>query len=184
MQRERLSERDEREVDCATVIRITMITPLIGTNHRGTMKQCVECLETLDESCFDYRGGGRNGLQTSCKKCNRERARNYRQKMRDLVGRWKLRKCCQECGFKPKHSCQLDLDHIDPSTKTYKGDHKSFDAGWSKVRIKAELAKCRVLCKNCHALRTYEQGHWKTKATDRSYATVQRTDLTITQESV
>jgi hypothetical protein len=129
------------------------------------MRTCRCCLKSLPESDFEYRGGDRKGLQADCKSCSRKRAREYRQKMRDLVGRWKMTKGCQVCGFKAKHSCQLDLDHIDPSTKTYKGSHKAFDAGWSKDRIKKELAKCTVTCKNCHALRTYEEQHWLNEKT-------------------
>lgn len=129
------------------------------------MKKCRTCQETLEDSAFAYRGGARKGLQADCLECSRKRAREYRQKMRSLVGRWKMWKGCQQCGFKAKHSCQLDLDHIDPNTKTYKGSHKAFDPGWSKKRIKAEIAKCVVLCKNCHSLRTYEERHWENEHT-------------------
>lgn len=125
------------------------------------MKQCRTCGEHLSIDNFEYRGGDRKGLQADCKECSRKRAREYRQHSRNVVGRWKLRKGCQVCGFKAEHPCQLDLDHIDPSTKTYKGSHKSFDAGWSMERIKAELAKCVVTCKNCHSLRTYKERHWE-----------------------
>lgn len=129
------------------------------------MRKCRSCEQELEEELFSYRGGNRKGLQADCKSCSRLIARNYRQKMRSLVGRWKKLKGCQVCGFKPEHSCQLDLDHIDPNTKTYKGSHKSYDAGWSKKRVKQELAKCVVTCKNCHALRTFNEKHWKNKHT-------------------
>ena len=127
------------------------------------MKQlsCRVCLEEKPEENFFYRGGGRMGLQTECKECSRKRARDYRQVNRDKVSIYKLDLGCEVCGFKAKNSCQLDLDHRDPSTKTYKGSHKSYDAGWSWIRIEQELAKCIVTCKNCHALRTHEEGHWK-----------------------
>jgi len=130
-------------------------------------KQCRVCLEYLPIGDFDYRGGGRRTQQSDCKFCSRKRAREYRQRMRNLVGRWKLYKGCMVCGFKALHSCQLDLDHVDPENKTYKGSHKAFDAGWSKKRIKEELARCVVTCKNCHALRTYNERHW-----ENNYSTV------------
>lgn len=125
------------------------------------MKFCKSCQTDLPDTSFEYRGGNRNGLQAQCKACSIKRARDYRQNMRNLVGRWKLRKGCQLCSFKAAHPCQLDLDHLDPTTKTYKGAHKAYDAGWSKTRVKSELAKCQVVCKNCHALRTYQEQHWK-----------------------
>jgi hypothetical protein len=125
------------------------------------MIKCRTCLEDKPKENFFYRGGGRSGVQADCKDCSRKRARDYRQDQRDKVGSYKLSKGCECCGFKAKHPCQLDLDHIDPESKTYKGSHKSYDAGWSWDRIEQELAKCKVLCKNCHALRTYEEGHWE-----------------------
>lgn len=128
-------------------------------------RECRTCLNEQPEENFFDRGGGRNGLQADCMECSRKRARDYRQIQRDKVGIYKMEKGCEVCGFKAKHPCQLDLDHIDPSTKTYKGSHKSYDAGWSWTRIEQELAKCVVTCKNCHSLRTYEEGHWENKHT-------------------
>lgn len=125
------------------------------------MTICRMCNQDKPDAEFFYRGGGRSGKQADCQDCSRKRAREYRQQMRDRVSEYKLVKGCEVCGFKAKHSCQLDLDHIDPATKTYKGAHKAYDAGWSWGRIEAELAKCVVTCKNCHALRTYEEQHWK-----------------------
>lgn len=124
------------------------------------MKRCSRCLETKDEEAFFYRGGGRKGLQSECLECSRERARTYRQVTRDKVSKYKISLGCQVCGNKNLQACQLDLDHIDPLTKTYKGSHKAYDAGWSWERVEKELAKCLVTCKNCHALRTYEEKHW------------------------
>ena len=124
------------------------------------MQKCRICGTFKDASEFSYRGGGRKGLQADCLECSRVRAREYRQATRDKVATYKLSKGCEVCGFQAQHSCQLDLDHIDPATKTYKGSHKSYDAGWSWERVEKEIAKCTVLCKNCHSLRTYEEGHW------------------------
>lgn len=129
------------------------------------MRECRTCLETKPEDDFFYRGGKRKGLQADCKECSRKRAREYRQKTRDKVGAYKMNKGCQKCGFKAEHPCQLDLDHIDPAAKTYKGAHKSYDAGWSWERVERELALCKVLCKNCHSLRTYREGHWENEHT-------------------
>lgn len=129
------------------------------------MIKCRTCLEERPEENFFYRGGGRKGVQADCKDCSRKRARDYRQEQRDKVGSYKMTKGCEICGFKAKHPCQLDLDHIDPSTKEYKGSHKSYDAGWSWERIEKEMAKCVVTCKNCHALRTFEEGHWENEHT-------------------
>lgn len=52
---------------------------------------------------------------------------------------------CEECGFSPVHSCQLDVDHVD-------GNH------WND-----EPSNLRTLCANCHRLKTYLNKDWETK---------------------
>lgn len=50
---------------------------------------------------------------------------------------------CEECGFIPVHSCQLDVDHKD-------GDHHNNDP-----------TNLQTLCANCHRLKTYRQKDWE-----------------------
>lgn len=121
------------------------------------MRECTECKVTLPDQAFAYRGGGRQGKQATCKPCSVARVRAHRVYTRRLVGRWKLRKGCSHCDFKAELSCQLDLDHIDKATKTDKGNSRAFEPSWSLKRIKEELWKCQVLCKNCHALKTHKE---------------------------
>ena len=54
---------------------------------------------------------------------------------------------CQACGF-DRYPCSLDLHHRDSRTKA--PNFRSI-RGWSWERILAELQKCVLLCKNCHA---------------------------------
>ena len=64
------------------------------------------------------------------------------------------RRPCQDCGgtFSP---WVMDFDHRDPRAK-------SFSLAAGKVLLKAraelleEIAKCDIVCANCHAVRTYE----------------------------
>ena len=55
---------------------------------------------------------------------------------------------CEHCGFIPKHSSQLEVDHID-------GNHNNNDPN-----------NLQTLCANCHRLKTYTNRDWedKTKA--------------------
>jgi hypothetical protein len=55
---------------------------------------------------------------------------------------------CRRCG--ESHPACLQFHHTDPTTKeTTVAD--AVRRGWSKARIMRELAKCLVLCANCHA---------------------------------
>jgi len=87
-----------------------------------------------------------------------ERAR--RHKHREIVSRWKRLKGCATCGFRGRYGYQLELDHVCRTSKEKRvGTDRAFEAHWSLIRIKQEMAKCQVLCKNCHALKTYRENH-------------------------
>lgn len=107
---------------------------------------------------FDVRGGSRGPKpQATCRDCKNIYNRSWKKKNSDLIKRWKLRKGCQRCGFKADHSCQLDIDHIEPK-KAKSKDRQAVNTSWSKQRLKTELSKCQVLCANCHRLKTFQDG--------------------------
>ena len=74
-----------------------------------------------------------------------------RKKYADFIKDYKLENGCEDCGYN-EHSCALQFDHIDPSQKLF-NIARGRDYPW-KVFL-AEIAKCRVLCANCHAIRTH-----------------------------
>lgn len=57
-------------------------------------------------------------------------------------------KCCKVCGKTDK----LELDHVDPKQKV---SHNIWS--WSDSRRNAELAKCQVLCFDCHKKKTIRE---------------------------
>lgn len=118
------------------------------------MRICIDCKVSLEEYFFDYRGGGRKGLQATCKPCSLNRLRKHRRFIRGLVNRWKERKGCLWCGFKGRHY-QLHLDHIEPGSKKNKGNSRAYEPSWSLKRVKQEIRKCQILCANCHAHKTF-----------------------------
>lgn len=61
-------------------------------------------------------------------------------------------KCCVRCGSTES----LELDHID---RTQKVSHSVWS--WSQVRRDAEIAKCQVLCHNCHWEKTRDDMGWR-----------------------
>lgn len=81
---------------------------------------------------------------------------------RAVIGRWKQRQGCVMCGNKQLASYQLDLNHIEPEHKCF-GLSSNGDLRRSWNKIKNELSKCEVLCKNCHAIVTYNEKHYKLK---------------------
>ena len=47
---------------------------------------------------------------------------------------------------------ELEIDHIDATQKTFSLGKGL--AGWNWERLQAELDKCQLLCKDCHAKKT------------------------------
>jgi len=82
---------------------------------------------------------------------------------RDLTNAIKIERGCEICGYNA-HACALQFDHLDPDTKyrTRKGKivHLSDmikGNRYSLPTVLAEIAKCRVLCANCHAVYTHTE---------------------------
>ena len=96
-----------------------------------------------------------------CAKCNTgavsERRREVKRRLVDEAGG-----CCRICGF-AEHPAALHFHHVDPSTKEFHLAH--LGASRSIGRMRAEAAKCVLLCANCHA--QVEAGVKKVPSVDR-----------------
>jgi hypothetical protein len=61
---------------------------------------------------------------------------------------------CSKCGF--SHPAALDFHHLDPAKKDIAVSQMVANGnGWN--RIMEEVAKCIVLCSNCHRILHYEE---------------------------
>jgi hypothetical protein len=70
-----------------------------------------------------------------------------RAELREWWNELKAKLLCAKCG--ETHPYCLEFHHEDPKKKDRAVSH-AVHAGWSKERIIAEMAKCVVLCANCH----------------------------------
>ncbi len=82
-------------------------------------------------------------------------ASRARQRKREFINRLKI-KPCFDCK-KQFSSWIMEFDHRDPTTKVdcvsvimRNGSFKS---------LETEIAKCDVVCSNCHAERTHQRGY-------------------------
>jgi len=64
-------------------------------------------------------------------------------------------KPCEDCRNTFPPEC-MDFDHIDPSTKLFNVS-QAVVSGNNLDSITAEIAKCRLICANCHRIRTARQ---------------------------
>jgi 5-methylcytosine-specific restriction endonuclease McrA len=82
-----------------------------------------------------------------CKKCRQQRVIDWRRRAkRRLIA--EAGGACQICGY-DRYSGALHFHHIDPATKAFGISKKGFIVSIEKMR--AEAAKCALLCSNCHA---------------------------------
>ena len=83
----------------------------------------------------------------------REAAKRSQVRNAKIIKDEKLKRGCEKCGYKSHHAA-LDFDHIDPKNK-YRDIAKMHT---TNIEIlKQEIKKCRVLCANCHSIKTYGQ---------------------------
>lgn len=81
-------------------------------------------------------------------------------KVRSLIWEAKARPCA-DCGVQYP-PWVMDLDHLDPGDKSPKlrGDGRKGRMGsLPMAELVREIAKCEVVCANCHRQRTYLQRH-------------------------
>lgn len=81
------------------------------------------------------------------------RLREYQEKM----NAYKAQTPCADCGQK-FHPIVMDFDHLDPSQKSMNLSRMIRQSKpWSAIEL--EMAKCELVCANCHRLRTLRRSH-------------------------
>lgn len=134
------------------------------------LKRCVTCQQMLPLSAFNKRKLSKDGLQFRCRECFRKwyeaNKEPHKKNVHDRVVRIRgplyerlrayfLDHICVDCG--QNDPLVLEFDHI--------GDDKTKDVckllleGYSWKVIEAEIAKCEVVCCNCHRRRTHLRGN-------------------------
>ncbi len=125
------------------------------------MKLCHKCNEIKPFTEFNKNKTRKDGYQSRCKKCDRELGKmNYHTKYKNQAIQrvsqrkkerkfWmielKKTKKCEKCGENRWYV--LDFHHL---TDKIDGISQLVNSGVSEKRILAEIAKCQVLCSNCH----------------------------------
>lgn len=118
------------------------------------VKTCKTCEQTLPYEAFYRNANTTDGHLSWCKKCTvkryakgvSERAKRDRAYFQQI----KLDRGCADCGYR-EHAVALDFDHLPGVEKRYR---IACMAGMKRELIDAEIAKCEVVCANCHRVRT------------------------------
>lgn len=129
-------------------------------------KQCTQCREVKPSDQFNKRASSTSGLQSSCKDCNSKKLKEHYGNNKDAylakstTARLKKRDWFNELKSAPCTDCKVQY----PSY-VMQWDHlggKEFTIGnniyrLSYKKIKEEIAKCELVCANCHAIRTHNR---------------------------
>ncbi len=99
----------------------------------------------------------RNATDEVYKEKNRVRARINANKFHSFVNALKEGRPCLDCSM-VYPTYVMDFDHRDPTTKiseiaTMRRRHVPLE------KLLAEIAKCDLICSNCHRIRTHKRRH-------------------------
>lgn len=139
------------------------------------MKKCARCQQELPEDNFKWKNEARGWRQPYCIECNKAYQKEHYQKNKrvylDKAKVWSTVQYGKVLDFLRENPCVdcgesdivcLEFDHRDRADKTI-AVSAAIQNGWSWDRIKTEIDKCDVRCRNCHAKVTAKQLGW-TKA--------------------
>ena len=138
------------------------------------MKQCSKCKEQKPLSDFAKNAARKDGLQGNCKSCHRQYVkRHYKRNTDYYVDKARVRnqKLKEEnflllVEYLQTHPCVdcnetdivvLQFDHL--MDKKYNISEISHRYEWTSVL--KEIAKCEVVCANCHTRRTAARAGWR-----------------------
>lgn len=127
-----------------------------ATREMGSSGAYRECPTHGHTPFFRRRDGGFRCRRCSSAAVSERRRRVKRELIKEAGG------SCVVCGFSD-HPRALEFHHLDPATKKFQLSHQGLTRSIREMR--AEAAKCVLLCANCHAL--VEAGVKKVSSVDR-----------------
>ena len=129
-------------------------------------KQCSRCKKSRLIKFFSRDARRKDGLQHRCKDCQSQLSRSHYEKNKPV---YKLRESTKKQGGKklirslkagPCVDCELSYPYCIMHFDHVRGDKTaslSKMCSYGSERIMEEIAKCELVCSNCHADRTYSR---------------------------
>jgi hypothetical protein len=118
-------------------------------NQQVPERECYRCKQPFTKtSC---------SKKTYCTSCIRAIQKISRDQRATKFNELKESQPCSDCGnYYP--AIVMDFDHRDPDTKQHEVAAIKYGS-WEKLL--AEIAKCDLVCANCHRIRTLERGYYR-----------------------
>lgn len=138
-----------------------------GLRTLKVMKFCSSCKQNKSLDRFNKNRHRKDGLQSTCRDCNRRSSKDYyasnkahhRQVIKNRNQKLRKENRQRLCDYLRSHPCVdceesdivvLDFDHL--RDKSFNISTMIDGHSWDKIL--AEIAKCDVVCANCHRRRT------------------------------
>lgn len=120
------------------------------------MKLCKYCGVKRDEMSFDVAliKNGKVYRRLKCHPCKRAQQQERLARIKNWLREFKQTLRCERCGFADWRA--LDFHHLDREEKSFEVSNYAIRGG-SLENLKKEIAKCSVLCANCHRITHFEE---------------------------
>ncbi len=111
-----------------------------------------------------------------CRRCTRLRLLERLRCQTEYIQKIKLDAGCMDCGLKTTVTEVYEFDHR-PGTEKVDGIARLRFG--TMAQLVAEIAKCDVVCANCHRIRTMRRGYGRNADWDQRQAIRQSLELTV-----
>lgn len=114
----------------------------------SAQKQCITCGRLLKGRQRSFCGRACKNRSTNTRHQNyiSQQARGQRRKLELIAERGGR---CERCGYRENYAA-LTWYHLEPAQKSFELDLRAM-SNRSDEALREEIAKCRLLCANCHA---------------------------------
>ncbi len=116
-------------------------------------KICRYCLVEQSPDNFEIANtvNGKVYRRRKCAACKRETQAKRKVRLRLWMEQYKQARCCERCGYSDHRA--LEFHHLRREEKAI--NVSEMLRGNSVATMKREIAKCVLLCANCHAIEHY-----------------------------
>lgn len=116
----------------------------------STPRRCSRCGVLKAATDFYLRKNAGN----TCRACHRARSVARYAAFRQYTDTIKLERGCADCGYNA-HAVALQFDHLPGFEKSHGISEMVVAGGVTFESLDEEIAKCEVVCANCHSVRTH-----------------------------
>lgn len=120
------------------------------TCHRCKVEQPIDQFYVEAEARAAVRRGKKTRLP--CRSCQQRYQSERRAPRQAICDKVKMDAGCMDCGLKPEYPQVLEFDHRPDERKSF--DISDRMTSGTVEDLLAEIAKCDVVCANCHRVRT------------------------------